>query len=449
MFFLLLVPSVLLVFYVFYIVSECKIPILMLLSGIAATYLVVLGAVLVTSSVPLLAEGVGVDAVGNIAMLLCVIVFSYLLSRSFALSMFHSLFTVVISMIGNTAVGIPVLILLDVDVSIVRDSLALHLVIVAMTFPLCYVIAKYVGKVFQETSNYLSYEVKDKYVVYCLILSVITYVLALLNIFAHRVIADYNLLSSINIILISIFFFVAMYVMSAYSTSQQKILAKELEIKAQKDLEDYIQHLGEAYEEIRSFRHDHINLLHTIMGFVDDVKHAELKGYLINKMEYSKEALKLLDSSMDKLMYIHVPELRGMLWVKFAHALEHGISLEIDISKPVKDFFISSLDLCRFVGIIVDNSIEELLHKVYTTKIMKFGIITDDDTGDILIVCSNPCMVKPDIDNLFSMGYSTKDGRRGAGLYSLKKFCDKQKNAFVMTRYHDNNFTIIFTIGQV
>ena len=367
----------------------------------------------------------------------------------FAGESFHALFTIIISMIGNTIAALPVYLFFSVNVDFVRESLQLHIVVAAITFPLCYVLAKNVGKVFRQTSDYLSFEVKDKYIVYCLVLSVLTYILSLLNVFAYRVITDYNLLSSINIILISTFFFVAMYVISAYSTTQQKILAKELKIKAQKDLEDYIQHLGEAHEEMRCFRHDHLNLLHTIMGYAEDGEQAKLKEYLIEKMKYSREALKLLDTSLDKLKYIHVPELRGMLWVKFAHALEHGINLEIDIAKPVKEFSIGTLDLCRFVGIIVDNAIEELKLPIYATKTMKFGILIDDDTEDVLIVCSNPCMVKPDIDNLFSMGYSKKDRKRGVGLYSIRKFCEKQKNVFITARYHDKSFSVILTIGQV
>ena len=436
-------------FFVLYFVSDGDISLPALCIGAIATYAIVSGVIFLASNIPFLAEVIGMDVLGNITVVISLSVFSFSITRNILLSIFYSLFAAIISMIGNTAAGLPVFVLLNADVGIARYSIALYLIIAAITFPLCYVLARYVGKIFRQTSSYLSFEVKDKYVLYCLVLSVITYILSLLNIFAHRVIADYNLLSSINIILITTVFFVAIYVMSAYSATQQKMLAKELKIKAQKDLEDYVQHLGEAHEEMRSFRHDHINLLHTIMGYAEEGKQAELKEFLVKKMDYSVEALRLLDSSLDKLKYIHVPELRGLLWVKFAHALEHGISLEIDITKPVKDFSISTLDLCRFIGIIVDNAMEELQLSSYSNKTMKFGIIIDDDTEDVLVICSNPCMVMPDFESLFSMGFSTKDRKRGMGLYSLKKYCDKHQNVFVTTRYHDNNFSIILTIGQV
>lgn len=170
--------------------------------------------------------------------------------------------------------------------------------------------------------------------------------------------------------------------------------------------------------------------------------------YLCETIDYSQESLDKIDNCTDQLKFIHIPELKGLLSARLAQALSRGIDLEIDIPEPVSNIPLNKIDLCRLVGIIVDNAVDELSTNAYKNeiKLLKFGILIDNK--DVLIICSNNCKNTPDIKNIFSKEYTTKGLGRGLGLYNLKKICEKSENILVATHIKENEFSIIITIRE-
>ena len=271
-----------------------------------------------------------------------------------------------------------------------------------------------------------------------------TFILSHVNVFVYRVAENRSLLSSVNVMLITSIFFVARELMSAYSRSQQQQMEAEHQIKSLADLESYNRHMGHAYDELRSYHHDHINLLHSLMGFAGGENQGGLKAYLTEHLAYTTEILKKLDSSMSRLKFIHIPELRGLLSVKFAYALTKNIDLRIDIINPIEEIPVNRMDLCRMAGIMVDNAIDELLCEELDRKVLRFGILRD--AGDILIICNNTFHTPPIIEKLFTKGYTTKGYGRGAGLYNLKKISEQSGNILVTVRKESDEFSLILTI---
>ena len=412
-----------------------------IVTGIVATYAVTLSLVFMSFALNSALDG---DMFANIIITLCLTVFVYRKTKDILQSGYYALLAVILGMIANTVAGMPLLVIFSTNVDGVRDSLMLNIIMVTATIPLCYKLSKYVGNLLHNTYITLSQEIQKKFIFYGFTLSISTYLLSQINVFAYRIAENRVLLSSINIIVVTFIFFVALLITMAYSTSQQKQMEAEYRNKALKDLEGYVQHLGQAYDEMRNFRHDHLNILHGLMGFANGKNQADLKNHLMETMAYAKGSLEKLDNSMDKLKFIHIPALRGLLSVKFAHALEQGINVEIDIIKPVDDIPINHLDLCRMVGIMVDNAIEELFQGAYDTKVLKFGILLDDD--DILIICSNTCKTPPPAEKIFRKDYSSKGYGRGTGLYSLKKTCEKCGNVLVTPDIKADEFSLILTV---
>jgi len=442
MVFILLIPSVLLFFIVLLNICKHKFSYIEVIIGIVATYVVTLGFLITCLHVSILA--LNYDILINITIAGCLTIFVYRKTKNIMQSGYYTLLAVIIGMIGNTLAGILLLIIFDTNLQGVRDSLILHIILATLTFPLCYVISKYAGNRLHQSYIQLSQAVQKKFIAYGFTLSALTYLLSQVNILVYRIVDEYILLSSINVVLITIVFFVAIAIMVAYSSSQQKQMEADFNNKALMDLEGYVQHLGQAYDEMRNFRHDHFNLLHALMGFADDKNQESLKTHLAKTLAYAKSTLDKLDSSMDRLKFIHTPALRGLLSVKFAHALERNIELEIDIADPIDDIPVNQMDLCRMVGIMVDNAIEELLQGNYDIKILKFGILLDDD--DILIICSNTCKAPPPAEKIFQKGYSSKGCNRGFGLYSLKQITDKCGNVLVTANIKEDEFSLVLTL---
>ena len=145
----------------------------------------------------------------------------------------------------------------------------------------------------------------------------------------------------------------------------------------------------------------------------------------------AKEALSILDHTLDRLKFIHLPVLKGLLYSKLSSAQNKGIDVVLDIPKPVDNIPLDIILLCRIVGNIVDNAIEELLSEDYTHKHLNFGILIEDN-NNILIICGNTCTTPPNIDEIFDETYTTKKGiNRGPCLYPNSDFFECHKSFVV------------------
>ena len=441
----LIVPSVLLFFMVYYAISKQKFTVTETVIGILLTYCVVLAVITVSNYIPVAL--LNADIFGNLALTGCLFLFAMRKVKKALQSGHYVFFSVVVAMIGNTIVGVLLDLAFRATTEVVRENMLWYAPMVVLTFLLCFVIATYIGDSLYKSYRLLSLEIKEKFAAHGFILSVCAYILAQLNIFVYRLIDERLFLSAINVMLIVAMFSVAFVTMTVYSRSQQVLLEMEFKEKSLKDLTDHYHHLGSAYEEIRQYKHDHHQLLHSIMGFADDKAHDGLKNFLTEKLEYSKEVLDKLDESMDKLEYVHILELKGLLSVKFAQALSRGVKLNLDFTEPIDNIPINRMDLSRMVGIIVDNAIEELETCTFETKHLNFGILLEG--SDVLIVCTNSCGNPPDVGQIFKKNFTTKEPGRGLGLYNLKEICKESGNALCTAYSEDDEFTVILTIGQV
>jgi two-component system sensor histidine kinase AgrC len=384
-----------------------------------------------------------IDIPINIAVTAGLLIFAYWKSKNVALSGYYAIFTSVTTMISGSIVGVLVAITLNVYYGDVRSSLALYFVGLIPTFILCYVLSKYIGNHLHQYYAQLSHEIKRKFAFYGLILSGFTFLLSHVNIFVYRVVADRGLISNINLILITCIFFVVITMLSAYSLSNHKQMLAEFKIQSQEDLTVYTQNLEAFCKEMRSFRHDHYNLLNPLLGYENM---PELKSKLADYLSYASEEMENIDNFMLSLNNIGIPELKGLLAVKLASAHTKKIKVELDIPKHINHIPIYPLDLCRIVGIALDNAIEELQTHEYEHKFLKFAIVEDPD---IMIICSNPCKNPPVTEEVFNEGYSTKASSRGIGLANIKKICDEVGNVLYTVNTENEQFTLILMIRQV
>jgi len=313
---------------------------------------------------------------------------------------------------------------------------------IASSILLCYVVSRYIGSQLHKYCAPLSSEMKYKFSKHCFILSVLTFLLFHVNVFA-QLIDLWALVLLSNMSLIAMIFFTAILMMASNSLSQQKQAEADFKNKAEQELADHTRQLEQAYNSMRSFRHDYRNLLSALMGY-DNME--ELKSNLSKHLGYADEALENLDSVEGRLNLINMPELKGLLWVKCAQAQTQGIDVELDIAEPVYGIPLNTEDLCRMVGVVVDNAIEELMAHDYNPKVLKLSIV--DDEGDIIIDCSNPCQTAPLLKKIFDKGYSTKGPGRGIGLFNLKKIREKNANVSYTVRIADGEFALIIVIRR-
>lgn len=212
----------------------------------------------------------------------------------------------------------------------------------------------------------------------------------------------------------AIFSFAVLVITIIIIAINQFIKAKRLEkvsevVTLNSNLNSYIDQIEKLYREMRSFKHDHNNIMLSINWFL---KQNDLEGL---KKFYEEELVKSSFNDpqyqlLNKLTLIDDPSLKGVLLSKLSLCEASDIELTIDIDGFEID--IEPLDLARIVGILIDNAIEAAVAS--DDKHIKIYLVQNE------IVISNSYSGEINIVKGPTFGYSTKGSGRGIGLFSLK-----------------------------
>ena len=136
---------------------------------------------------------------------------------------------------------------------------------------------------------------------------------------------------------------------------------KENKLKNQqiqyKNLEEYTAKLEELYTDMRKFRHDYINILASMWGFIDEGNMDGLKDYFINKIQPLNVKINSNNYKFGLLKNINIPEIKGLVSSKVIKAQELGIDVFIDIMEPIDKIEVDIIEMVRSLGIILDNAI--------------------------------------------------------------------------------------------
>lgn len=188
---------------------------------------------------------------------------------------------------------------------------------------------------------------------------------------------------------------------------------KENKLKNQqiqyKNLEEYTAKLEELYTDMRKFRHDYINILASMWGFIDEGNMDGLKDYFINKIQPLNVKINSNNYKLGLLKNINIPEIKGLVSSKVIKAQELGIDVFIDIMEPIDKIEVDIIEMVRSLGIILDNAIEASISS--KEKIMAIGFIKKNNS--VIIVVSNSFSGDiPPIHKLYKLGFSTKGENR-------------------------------------
>lgn len=132
----------------------------------------------------------------------------------------------------------------------------------------------------------------------------------------------------------------------------------ELNLKEFEQLKEYTSMVENVSSELKKFRHDYINILSTISGYIESNNMANLKEFFNKEIIPQNNSLNYKNNTLSKLKYIKVPGLKGLLSSKIITAQATNIDIFIDIEEDIDLLDIDIIDLCRILGIFMDNAIE-------------------------------------------------------------------------------------------
>lgn len=268
-----------------------------------------------------------------------------------------------------------------------------------------------------------------------------------------------------------------------------KTMIEESETKAKlmhyKNLQEYTDKLEILYNDMRTFRHDYLNILSTMSDYINshDIEH--LEHYYNEQVLPFNSTMKDTDHKLNSLIHIKLSEVKSLLSLKILSSYSKNLKVTLEIFEDIEHVSMYTLDLSRLLGIYLDNAIEAA--EETEDKIINITIIKIDDenpskntenteTADktvlqralekdrllsrlhfknrpkpvnesenknrVIFVIQNSCLAESvPFGKINSFGYSSKGPHRGVGLFSAAKIISKYPNIVSETCLSNHLFT--------
>lgn len=376
--------------------------------------------------------------------LVVMMILLYFENRKIIENFISIIFSIIIFLLSDTIQGAFFIKLLNKDIHQILNNksifIGMHLLLLIIAFLLSYFIAFILKKLKFNMDKVI---LKNKFTILILLNIVLTCIIFYINAMMMKFYSIDNFIVLIDSILFSTYFFCTIIIMYLFTAN----LKKELEFKNKKiefdNLQNYTSTLESMHNDMRKFRHDYINILLSITGYIEQNDLEGLEKFFNKKILNISENILKKNYSLDKLKNIKITELKGLLSSKLIRAQELGIDVFIDIMEPIDSINMDIIDLCKSVGILLDNAIDAaLLNEVHSLKI---GIINKKSSIIILII--NSCLNdNPPIYKMFDNGFSTKGDNRGFGLSNLKEILSNYLNISLDTSIENKEFIQILNI---
>ncbi len=247
-------------------------------------------------------------------------------------------------------------------------------------------------------------------------------VLGIMFAFANEVQTSLSLLNVVSSIL---------YIYMVVSNIERIDIAEAQELKIH-CLELHNKTLVNMCEKLKSFKHDFANFVLALDGYAKTENLAGVKRMSKSALAECNEVNKMGALNPE---IIKNPAIYSILTNKFYHAREENITMNIEILESLNDQEINNYEVCRILGILLDNAIEAA--KSTEEKIINVRFVRDSKPKRELIVIENSYNDKTiDVSKIFEKGYTSKedvDGNHGIGLWNIKSILMKNEDLNLYT----------------
>ena len=178
-------------------------------------------------------------------------------------------------------------------------------------------------------------------------------------------------------------------------------------------LKENLKHLKKDITAADMLRHDYRNIMVSLSGYVKENDLKGLEKFCCESLDCCVETKNHNVSEIDKISNGAV---RALLSSKISQVILAGIDIDLTVIPKINDFILSDIDICRILGILIDNSIEASMEA--DIKIISICIV--ENLEEIGIVISNSYKNRPCVHKICKQSYSTKPDNSGLGLYIVE-----------------------------
>ncbi|HBE87312.1 MAG TPA: hypothetical protein DDW53_21145 [Lachnoclostridium sp.] len=255
--------------------------------------------------------------------------------------------------------------------------------------------------------------------------------------YGERLGYNYGVIAVNGIIFIFLFSITVLLMYSVYkiTISEQSYKHRMAQFE---NLRTYAERLEKSYGIMRKFKHDYMNILITMSGFMKENDMVGLKEYYGERILPISHAFTESDTKLGTLSNIKNTALKSLLSSKFVYMMEIGIKTEIELIEPVNDLNMDCLDLSRILGILLDNAMEASIE----TKENEVRFCMFYKEKDLHLIIQNTALPPTyAISELRSHEISTKGENRGIGLFNVDMILKNYENTIWNTTYEEPYFT--------
>ncbi|SET72647.1 sensor histidine kinase [Lacrimispora sphenoides] len=255
--------------------------------------------------------------------------------------------------------------------------------------------------------------------------------------YGERLGYNYGVIAANGIIFLLLFAITVLLMYSVYKITMSEQAYKHRMAQFE-NLRTYTDRLENSYGVMRKFKHDYMNILITMSGFIKENDMNGLKDYYEDRILPISRAFTESDTKLGALSNIKNTALKSLLSSKFVYMMEVGIKTEIELTEPIDDLNMDCLDLSRILGIFLDNAMEAAIET--KEKGVRFCMFYKEK--DLHLIIQNTALPPTfAISELRSHEISTKGENRGIGLFNVDMILKNYENTIWNTTYEEPNFT--------
>ena len=232
-----------------------------------------------------------------------------------------------------------------------------------------------------------------------------------------------------TIYLLDIILLIAYYLLSTIN------MLKTLQIETDKNeinnLESNNDRLQHNYDNICAFKHDFGNIMQSFGGYIATKDLDGLEKMYNDVLCECKEINNI--KSFDKEI-INNPAIYNLINNKYLLAKKYDIKINLEVYIDFNSLKIKTYELCRILGVLLDNAIEAA--KDCEEKIISIKFLKDNYNNRNLVVIENTCKnYLIDINKIKEKGFSTKKNKlfHGLGLWKVNQIIKKNENLRLYT----------------
>lgn len=206
----------------------------------------------------------------------------------------------------------------------------------------------------------------------------------------------------------------------------------------------YIEKMEQIQQELRSFRHDFKNMM---AGMYLQAREGDLDAVqdFIQEMtgDFDRQVggqIRLLN----QLGNVRMMEVKSLFLDKLTKMQQDRIDCELEVLNPFETTRMRSTDLCRCLGILIDNAMDEVRGR----ENGQISLMISSMDGCTTFRIKNTLYGAVDFGRMEQAGYTTKGAGHGIGLENCRRILAKYDFVFPFTAVQDGYFVQEFKIQE-